>query len=45
MHLGMGSPSHVRSVVEKTGETNQKVLKIGQIISQTLALWLKHDII
>jgi hypothetical protein len=25
MHLGMGSPSHVRSVVEKTGETNQKV--------------------
>jgi hypothetical protein len=28
---------------KKTGEVNQKVKKIGQIISQTFALGLEHD--
>jgi hypothetical protein len=39
----MGSPRHVQSVVEKIGESNQKVRKIGQIINQILALRPKHD--
>jgi len=28
---------------KKTGEVNQKVKKIGQIINQTFALGLEHD--
>jgi len=40
---GCGSISYIRSVVKKIGEDNQKVGKIGQIISQMHALRLEHD--
>jgi hypothetical protein len=40
---GWGSPSYIWSAVEKNGENNWKVRKIGQVVSQSLALGLKHD--
>jgi hypothetical protein len=40
---GCGSLSHVQSVVEKNGEDDQKLGKIGQIISQVPTLVPKHD--
>jgi hypothetical protein len=40
---GCGSLSHVQSVVEKNGEDDQKLGKIGQIISQVPTLGLKYD--
>ncbi len=40
---GWGSPSHIRNVVQKIGEDNQKVGKISQITSQTPTLGLEHD--
>jgi hypothetical protein len=40
---GWGSLSCAQNVVQKTKEDNQKVGKIGQIISQTFTLKLKHD--
>jgi len=48
-HQGMptikrwGSPSYVQSAVEKTREDNQKLKKIGWIVSQTFAPRPKHD--
>jgi hypothetical protein len=38
-----GSPSCIQNVVRKIGEDNQKVGKIGQVISQTPTLRIKHD--
>jgi hypothetical protein len=35
---GWGNPSCIQSIVEETGETKRKLVKIGQIISQTFAL-------
>jgi hypothetical protein len=40
---GYDSLKHIRSDVEKIGEDNQKVGKIGQTISQMFALGPKHD--
>jgi hypothetical protein len=40
---GLGSPSRVRSVMQKTGEDNRKAWKTGQIISQAPAPRPKHD--
>ncbi len=40
---GWGSPSCIQNVVWKIGEDNRKVGKTGQVISQTLALRIKHD--
>jgi hypothetical protein len=40
---GWGSPSHIWSVVEKIGEDNRKVRKIGQTINQAPAPRLEHD--
>jgi hypothetical protein len=40
---GWGNSNHVRSVVEKTGEDNQKAKKIGQIINQAPTPEPKHD--
>jgi hypothetical protein len=37
--------NYIRKVMKKIGENNQKVRKIDQIISWTLALSLEHDII
>ncbi len=39
MHVieGWGNPSHVRSVVEKIGEDNQKVGKTDRTVSQVPA--------
>jgi hypothetical protein len=38
---GWGSPNCVRNVVQKLGENNQKVWKIGQVVCQTFALGLE----
>jgi hypothetical protein len=49
MHLGilaiegLGSSSHICSVVEKTREASWKLRKIGLIVSQTFTPWLEHD--
>jgi hypothetical protein len=40
---GWGSPSHLRSVVQKIREDNQKVGKTSRVISQVLALRPKHN--
>jgi hypothetical protein len=40
---GCGNLSHTQSDVEKIGEDNQKVGKIGQTISQVPAPSPKHD--
>ncbi len=40
-----GSPTHIRSVVEKIREVNRKFGKISWIVSQTPTLGPKHDII
>jgi hypothetical protein len=40
---GWGSPSHIRNIVEKIGEVNWKLGKIGQIVNQTFAPMPKHD--
>jgi hypothetical protein len=40
---GWGSPSRIRNVVEKIGEDNWKVGKIGQGVNQMFAPRLKHD--
>jgi len=40
---GWGSPSHLRSVMQKIREDNQKVGKTSQVISQVLALRPKHN--
>jgi GH43 family beta-xylosidase len=40
---GCASPSHIQSVVEKIGEDNWKVEKIGWIINQAPTLVPKHD--
>jgi len=37
------SPSHVWNIMKKIGEDNQKVDKTNWVISQALALGLKHD--
>jgi hypothetical protein len=38
-----GNPSHIQSVVENIEEDNQKVQKIGQVISQAFTPRSKHD--
>ncbi len=40
---GWGCPSHIRSVMQKFGENNQKVGKISRVVSQTFTLEPKHD--
>jgi hypothetical protein len=40
---GWGSPSHIQSAMEKTGEASQKLGKIGWTISQTFVLGSEHD--
>jgi hypothetical protein len=40
---GWGSQSHIRNVVGKIGEDNQKVRQIGQAINQAFALGPEHD--
>jgi hypothetical protein len=42
-NYGWGSPSHVRNVVQKTRENNQKAGKTNQTINQAPALRPKHD--
>jgi hypothetical protein len=39
----LGSPSQVRSAVEKTKENNRKIWKINRIVNQTFVLKLEHD--
>jgi len=38
-----GSPNNIRNIMKKTRENNQKVGKIGQVISQTPTQELEHD--
>jgi hypothetical protein len=40
---GCGNPSHIRNVVEKIGENNQKAGKTNQVINQKPTPRLKHD--
>jgi hypothetical protein len=40
---GWGSPSHIRSIVEKIGENYWKPRKTSRAISQTHTLGSKHD--
>jgi hypothetical protein len=40
---GWGNSSRVRSVVEKTGENNQKAGNIGRVVSQVPTLGPKHE--
>jgi hypothetical protein len=42
---GCDNPSCVQSVVEKNGENNQKVGKIGQVVSYAFAPRPEHDTI
>ncbi len=38
-----GSLSHIRNIMEKIKEANQKARKIGQIVNQALTHELEHD--
>jgi hypothetical protein len=38
-----GSPSRVQNAMQKIGEDNWKVKKIGQIVSQAFTPGLEHD--
>jgi hypothetical protein len=40
---GCGNRSRVQNIVEKDGEDNWKVGKVGWAISQAFTLRLKHD--
>jgi hypothetical protein len=41
--VGWGSPSHVRSGVEKTREDNRKARKTNRVVNQLPTLGLEHD--